>query len=225
MVCGLFGKLPAKRDFISCNMPRPFLDHWERWLQEGVARSQLQLGRQWKDVFLTAPIWRFWFGAEVYGQSVTGALMPSVDGVGRYFPLTVCSFAEDGRHHIPPPDEAVDAWLGQCEQFLLGLLEDSLPDEPSAMLISLPDAPTGKDNSDGYFVETDGVQLSSCGGLAESYSALTRINTSLFHAKRSYWWTAGGGAYAARFAFTEGAADSSFFNFMISGMVDHANAG
>ncbi|WP_164076542.1 type VI secretion system-associated protein TagF, partial [Stenotrophomonas maltophilia] len=43
----------------------------------------------WTAVFLKAPIWRFWCGSSVLGTSLIGALMPSVDGVGRYFPLTV----------------------------------------------------------------------------------------------------------------------------------------
>ena len=59
MVCGMFGKLPSKRDFIAYNMPRPFLDAWETWLQAGVAESKLALNDRWQEMFLGVPIWRF----------------------------------------------------------------------------------------------------------------------------------------------------------------------
>lgn len=32
MSAGLFGKLPAKRDFIAANAPRRFLEVWEPWI-------------------------------------------------------------------------------------------------------------------------------------------------------------------------------------------------
>ncbi len=44
MACGLFGKLPPKRDFVAVNAPRPFLTVWENWVQAGLAASREQLG-------------------------------------------------------------------------------------------------------------------------------------------------------------------------------------
>jgi type VI secretion system protein ImpM len=63
MRCGVYGKLPAKRDFVAVAAPREFLGIWEPWLQGGVAASRLKLGAEWQTVFLRAPIWRFWLGA------------------------------------------------------------------------------------------------------------------------------------------------------------------
>jgi type VI secretion system protein ImpM len=83
MRCGLFGKLPAKRDFVALQAPRAFLAVWEKWLQAGVSASRAELGADWQALFLRAPIWRFWLGAELAGAPVLGAFMPSVDGVGR----------------------------------------------------------------------------------------------------------------------------------------------
>ncbi len=40
MSAGLFGKLPAKRDFVAVNAPRRFLETWEPWLQSSVATSK-----------------------------------------------------------------------------------------------------------------------------------------------------------------------------------------
>ena len=44
MSAGLFGKLPAKRDFVAANAARRFLEVWEPWLQAGVATSRQMLG-------------------------------------------------------------------------------------------------------------------------------------------------------------------------------------
>ena len=86
MPCGLYGKLPMKRDFISVSTPQAFLERWEPWIQGGIAASRVALGAQWQDIFLRAPIWRFWLGAEICGRPAMGSFMPSVDGVGRFFP-------------------------------------------------------------------------------------------------------------------------------------------
>ena len=47
MSAGLFGKLPAKRDFVAVNAPRRFLETWEPWLQSGVATSKQTSGTAW----------------------------------------------------------------------------------------------------------------------------------------------------------------------------------
>ena len=65
MRCGLFGKLPAKRDFIALFAPRDFLDVWEPWMQSSISASREKLLDGWQQAFLTAPIWRFWLGAEI----------------------------------------------------------------------------------------------------------------------------------------------------------------
>ena len=121
MNCGLFGKLPAKRDFIALNAPSAFLAIYEKWLQGGLTASRLELGPRWQGAYLNAPIWRFWLGSAHAGQTVAGAFMPSVDGVGRYFPLTV--FAATGAT-IPPPElDPQDGWFAAIEDFLLRALE------------------------------------------------------------------------------------------------------
>src|SRR5688500_5935545 len=124
MRCGLYGKLPAKRDFVSLSAPREFLAVWEPWLQGGVSASRLKLGSGWQAACLRSPIWRFWLGADVCGRTVTGAFMPSVDGVGRYFPLTILACADAGAA-IPPPElEPQAAWFGKVERLLLSALDE-----------------------------------------------------------------------------------------------------
>ena len=76
---GLFGKLPQKRDFISFGIPGDILQPLETWLQSAVAASRSELGRGWEELYLVAPIWRFWIGADVFGRQ----LRRRADAVGR----------------------------------------------------------------------------------------------------------------------------------------------
>ena len=122
MSAGLFGKLPAKRDFIGMNASRRFLEAWEPWLQAGVAMSKQMLGDAWIETYNRAPIWRYWLGADFCGEAMIGAFMPSVDGVGRSFPLAI--FVGEGDASLPPPElEPNDAWFEAAEAVLLDALE------------------------------------------------------------------------------------------------------
>ncbi|WP_163111080.1 type VI secretion system-associated protein TagF, partial [Acinetobacter baumannii] len=71
---GVFGKLPAKRDFVAIDLPSSVLRPWETWLQGVIAETRQSLGTDWTAVFLKAPIWRFWCGSSVLGTSLIGAL-------------------------------------------------------------------------------------------------------------------------------------------------------
>ena len=89
-VPGWYGKLPHLGDFASRRLPDSFVRRWDRWLQRGLAGARSQLGEGWLDAYLVAPILRFWVGPGVLGEcGWTGLMMPSVDRVGRHFPLTI----------------------------------------------------------------------------------------------------------------------------------------
>ncbi len=89
-VPGWHGKMPALGDFASRRLPPEFISRWDEWLQHGIAASRAALGDQWLDIYLNSPIWRFVLWPGVCGEIPwAGVLMPSVDNVGRYFPLTV----------------------------------------------------------------------------------------------------------------------------------------
>ena len=52
--------------------------------------------------------------------------MPSLDGVGRYYPLTLFAYADPGAA-IPPPDiDAQDDWFAAAEEFLLSTLDQDV---------------------------------------------------------------------------------------------------
>jgi type VI secretion system protein ImpM len=56
-----------------------------------------ELGAEWQPAWLEAAIWRFALPAGICGQEpVVGLWLPSVDRVGRYFPLTFALLARSG---------------------------------------------------------------------------------------------------------------------------------
>ena len=90
MQTGLYGKLPAYGDFIFRNLNSAFINPWDEWLQHFISGSQEQIGEGWLDIYLTSPIWRFTLSAGVIDSNLwAGIMMPSVDRVGRYFPITI----------------------------------------------------------------------------------------------------------------------------------------
>jgi len=87
---GLFGKLPSHGDFLRRRVSDAFVDAWDNWLRECLPASRNVLGERWLDLYLTSPAWRFICAAGTCGPApVIGVMVPSVDRVGRYFPLTL----------------------------------------------------------------------------------------------------------------------------------------
>lgn len=87
---GWYGKLPSLGDFATRRLPVEFVTPWDTWLQDVLSATRAALGEGWLDTYLTMPIWRFAFLPGLVGPSGwAGVLMPSVDRVGRQFPLTV----------------------------------------------------------------------------------------------------------------------------------------
>ncbi|HEY6642856.1 type VI secretion system-associated protein TagF [Povalibacter sp.] len=120
---GWFGKLPSHGDFLQRRAPQAFVNAWDPWLQECIAQSREQLGHGWLDVYLTSPVWRFFLsGGVVSASSYAGILLPSVDRVGRYFPLTI--FAELPAD-LPPMAVAIHGreWLKTIEGLALHALQ------------------------------------------------------------------------------------------------------
>jgi len=219
MQAGIFGKLPAKRDFVSYGLTRPFLDGWEQWLQAGIAESRHALGEAWKDIYLTLPIFRFWVGPGVFGQAAAGAIMASVDGVGRYFPLTLCACAEPGECPIAANDPELDRWLGTVEQALLSLLQDQMAFDPPAILESLGVPPaTALSASAGpvqplAFWTNEGRTLQQAFDDVENADHSRRIN------RRGLWWTMGGEHHVPQLITTEGEVPAALWTSFLTGQV------
>jgi type VI secretion system protein ImpM len=121
---GFFGKLPSHGDFIERRVGSAFRDLWDDWMQRCIVESQQELAGRWLDCYLTSPMWRFYLCDGVAGQgSYAGVLLPSVDRVGRYFPLTVVVELPVG---IPAAEFATAAadWFEEIEQLCADALQD-----------------------------------------------------------------------------------------------------
>lgn len=190
MRLGVYGKLPAKRDFVSVETPLAFLHCFEPWLQSGIAASRKSLGPAWEPAFLSAPIWRFWLGPRLAGATVAGALMPSVDGVGRYFPLCLFAIAEAGEA-IPHPDmDAQQCWFEAIETLLLSALSEEAS----------------------FGVVLDGLQR------LEPPAMRAAVNGSDLPGQ-SVWWTHGGPACAPKRLVAAGMPDESLFAGLLTGKI------
>lgn len=123
---GLYGKLPAYGDFITRNLPSPFVSSWDEWLQHFISGSQEQMGDDWLDIYLTSPIWHFVLSPGVIDNNMwAGLMMPSVDRVGRYFPVSLITpFASN----INPVNflQEQSEWFGAQEQQCLSALDGSI---------------------------------------------------------------------------------------------------
>jgi type VI secretion system protein ImpM len=113
---GFYGKLPSHGDFVRRRVSDHFVECWDRWLQEGISASRALLGDRWLSVYLTSPAWRFVAAAGVLDREpMIGVMIPSVDRVGRYFPLTIAA-------PLPPNvgvvtgATAADEFLDRAEQ-------------------------------------------------------------------------------------------------------------
>ena len=196
MAAGLFGKLPAKRDFVASNLPRGFLEVWEGWLQAGVATSKHMMGGGWGEAYNRAPIWRFWLGAGFFGEATIGVFMPSVDGVGRAFPLTVV--AGEGEQSLAPPElEPNDVWCEAAEAALLGALEATATLESLASAIAALPAPALQSRLAtvaGFSALSDGCVAARGADrrFALAFLASRRFAHRLAFASQSFWWTVGG---------------------------------
>jgi type VI secretion system protein ImpM len=198
MRCSLFGKLSAKRDFIALSVPRDFLNAWEPWMQACVSASRDGLGDFWLQAYLTAPIWRFWLGADICGATVVGALMSSLDGLGRYYPLTLFAYATPENAIAPPDIDAHDHWFTAAEEFLLSTLDKEVSFEAITNKLDQLPAPTHQateSTPEGQSILKNGIVGGLLGNMsfADLFAVLRTANHSSIYAGGSFWWTIGGG--------------------------------
>lgn len=135
---GWYGKLPGLGDFSQRGLPPGFVAAWDQWLAQCLVASRAALGEAWLDIYLGSPLWRFCLFPGVVGEAVwAGVLMPSVDRVGRYFPLTIAADIRGGTLDLGSTE--VTTWFADLERHALATLERAVsPDEMAAMMEAHP---------------------------------------------------------------------------------------
>lgn len=143
---GWYGKLSTLGDFAGRRVPPTVQQTLDHWLSEVLAGSREQLGDDWLQRYLDAPLHRFVLGPEVIGAGWWfGMLMPSCDNVGRYFPLVVLQ-----ARAAPPTDrpglEHLDRWWQRVGEASLETLADEVDVERfDRALAELPPWPEARE--------------------------------------------------------------------------------
>ncbi|ARE41187.1 Protein phosphatase ImpM [Rhodovulum sp. P5] len=140
---GAYGKIPAMGDFLRIGLDPGFTRGWDGWLQSAMATARDRLGERWTACYMSAPIWRFTLPAGLLDDDpFLGVTMPSVDRVGRQFPLTLAArlpampAATSVSVHL-----ASDACFTALEEAALHALEDSTDSAALAARLQVVPAP------------------------------------------------------------------------------------
>jgi type VI secretion system protein ImpM len=136
---GFFGKLPARGDFVGTGLPSAIVRPWDQAISAALAAARAALADRWPEIWRYAPVWCFALPEALCGPAaIIGLWMPSIDRVGRAFPLmiaTTCPGATPetmARHGTAWLDAAEDA--GRA-----ALAEDLGPDRLAALIPPPPD--------------------------------------------------------------------------------------
>lgn len=125
---GWFGKLPVHGDFVRRRLDAGFVEPWDAWLAQGLAQRRSDDPAGWLQAYLASPSWRFVLAPGVLPGAAgrrgwTGVLMPSVDRVGRYFPLTA-ALPLDLAAGAELASAAPWPWLARLDALLADALQD-----------------------------------------------------------------------------------------------------
>lgn len=207
---GWYGKMPALGDFASRRLPPAFIAAWDGWLQRGMAASRNSLQERWLETYLNGPLWRFALLPGVCGESAwAGTLMPSVDKVGRHFPLTIALELE------PQPELtsvilSAQHWFSEMEQAALdcliaGFEPDRLEQRLAANAFPLPQAGPEQDATrrlDRFWPDRSvggmSVELPAKEVIRELFRQAGQNGYGQTGRGKSLWWSAAAGGGASR---------------------------
>jgi type VI secretion system protein ImpM len=231
---GLYGKLPSHGDFLRRRIADDVVGDWDGWLQSAIAASQRILGERWLDVYLTSPAWRFACDAGACGPlPLAGVIVPSVDRVGRYFPITLM-------WHVPEPLTPLAvatqcaAWFQASEQHVIETLARSEVqfEEFDARVVALGaeldamcDAQrvTLEPQDAAEVIEAPGpwqIPLGDPTRLSEVYAQLLYQRLQVQHAPMMLWWTEGSSRVAPCSLITSGLPGAEHFTAFLDGTWD-----
>lgn len=187
MVLGLYGKHPAKGDFLEAGLPAPLLRLVETWLDSALADVRDVLGAEWQGTWDRAPMLRFWLGEGLWGAPVAGILAASKDKVGRRFPLMVLVGGQDAP--APPVLAADQNWHDAAAAHLAQCLMLAGVAAPVDLLTGLCLPADAEGISAASPAEFWAVQPGTDpAGLWADVAATDHRRAA---AGRSYWWVAG----------------------------------
>jgi len=190
---GFHGKLVTKGDFVTRRLPRSFLDPWDAWLQDVIGGSRARMGEAWLDAYLTSPIWRFVLSAGLCGDAVAaGVVMPSVDRVGRYFPLSLVASLPDCGAPIDLPIAGAE-WFGAAESLVRSALDDGFDFDRFDEQVAALGVPASSMVTAGAMMSSSALRLPLAADqtVADAYRKIAGNFLADAYPRCSLWWTAG----------------------------------
>lgn len=124
---GCFGKVPAHGDFVWQGLPASLVTPWDNWIQSELIRLKEEQPDDWLDTYLCSPMWRFLLRDDALGSETwCGVIAPSVDVVGRYFPITIAT-ALPRFASVVTCASIMRAWQEHAESVILNALTQTTP--------------------------------------------------------------------------------------------------
>jgi type VI secretion system protein ImpM len=194
---GFFGKVTSHGDFVGRRLAPSFQQGWDDWLQAGMQQARQKLAERWAPTYLSSPIWRFALARGVCGESAwVGMMMPSVDRVGRHFPLTVAACI-DGQESLLDCASLHDEWFQDLEELALSSLAEGFSlDDFDTALCNL--GPPGHSEASAVAGPAEVGTVIALDAAQELHAQLSTPSVALMKAvagaalqQHSLWWTDG----------------------------------
>jgi len=229
---GFYGKLPSMGDFVSRRLPKDFISFWDEWLQNSMATSRDALGEEWLQSYLTSPIWRFALSPGLAGKDAwLGIVMPSVDRVGRYFPLTI---AYRVNIDIPLVQLFSDAchWFEELETVALAALDNDLTVEAFDQMVKNIEVYDTKgihkqgvvppqkqsEKAQAFYLEFENSDIRT----EQLFPHLTALLVNAYLPRHSLWCSVGSEEIKPSFLMVNGMPPFMAYSGMISGQFQQA---
>jgi type VI secretion system protein ImpM len=225
--------LPARGDFVSRRLEADFVSAWDEWLQRVVRETRERLGERWLECFLSMPVWRFALPAGMYSRAGwVGLMVPSVDRVGRYFPLTIAAAIPHDGIDVPSTLAKALPWLDSIEALALDALRPEL--DFDAFEQRLAQSPLSIDVATAAASSDDTVPLDTPQASFDVWQLAPEASAAALHqtlesglpARRpsaALWLTRGGETHAPCLALCGGPISGERFCAMLDGCWrDHA---
>lgn len=228
---GFYGKLPMQTELVTKHLPAEFITSWQDWLQNALAVSREDLGQAWLNSYLTTPIWRFILSAGLCGDSAwAGILMPSVDKLGNYFPLTIAAPFEQSQS-LPYLFTLGNDWFEDLEEVALSGLEDNIDLVRFTQLLeSIPVFPLINHENQPHFHDYAGkksvqVTMDNLGLVSEAFVELNACLLNSFLSGYSLWGTSGSEYVQSSLVVYEGLPPAHSFSAFLNSSARRNKAG
>jgi type VI secretion system protein ImpM len=227
---GFYGKLPLLGDFVGRRVPVTIIEVWDAWMQSALSASREAGGEGWLDMYLTAPMWRFFAQAgTLHEQAIAGVVFPSVDRVGRCFPLTVFARLPGTAEGLVVATNCSD-WFERVEDLVLAQFDEAsldLEGFDAALLALTPrleaclaaSAPQAREFPASIDVGLELLHVPLGGQADIGHAALSWLDGMIRDREPAsiHWWSSGSARVRPSWLITRGLPEPTAFGALLSG--------